>query len=46
MLFEVGNTAQELPQYTRAALRDLRAGAIQDRFGMFFLQSLDLKMVR
>lgn len=42
MLFSSGNTATQLPVYTREALRDLQLSNVMNRFGMFFLHNLTL----
>lgn len=45
MLHAVGSTPQIIPAYMREALRTLHMNMIAHRFGMFFLQDLDLTRV-
>lgn len=44
MLFAVGNSPKALPLYTREALSALRMESVTHRFGMFFLQNLDMNL--
>jgi hypothetical protein len=45
MLHAVGSTPTLIPAYTREALRSLHMNMIAHRFGMFFIQELDLTKV-
>ena len=45
MLFAVGNSPKAQPSYTREALTALSMDAVTHRFGMSFLQSLDMGAV-